>query len=152
MSPRLKRYSLLCTPPDFQVKGFIETSFIDWKSHLAPSCFRVGCNFRCPFCHNRELVLRPESLQDVPFEHILGGSKIHKWIDRVVVTGGEPTMHKGCRVCSRCLKGTGLQVKLDTNGSRPDVVKSLVGAGLIDYIAMDVKGPIAAYDRWCGSV
>ncbi len=151
MSPRSKTYSLPCTLPDFPVKGFIETSFIDWKSHLASVLFSGGCNFRCPFCHNRDLVLRPESLQDVPLEHIVGRlQKFRKWIDRVVVTGGEPTMHKGLPNVLEMLKGRGVRVKLDTNGSRPDVVKSLVGAGLVDYIAMDIKGPIASYDRWCG--
>jgi pyruvate formate lyase activating enzyme len=151
MSPGLKKCSLPFTPPDFPVKGFIETSFIDWKSHLASVVFSGGCNFRCPFCHNGDLVLRPGSMQDVPFEHILGRlQKFRKWINRVVVTGGEPTIHKGLPGALEVLKGRGVHVKLDTNGSRPEVVKALVGAGLVDYIAMDMKGPLASYDRWCG--
>ena len=117
MSPRLRRCSLPCVPPDFPVKGFIETSFIDWKSHLASVLFSGGCNFRCPFCHNRDLVLRPESLQDVPLEHIIGRlQKFRKWIERVVVTGGEPTIHADLPAFCKMLKERGLSVKLDTTG------------------------------------
>ena len=68
MSPEWKRCSLLSVLPDFPVKGFIETSFIDWKTHLASVLFSGGCNFRCPFCHNRGLVLSHQSMEDVPFE------------------------------------------------------------------------------------
>jgi pyruvate formate lyase activating enzyme len=129
----------------------METSFIDWKAQLASVIFSGGCNFRCPFCHNRDLVLRPQSLEDVPFEYILERlNKFRNWIERVVVTGGEPTVHKGLAGAIGTLKKRGLKVKLDTNGSRPDVIKGLVEAGLIDYIAMDVKGPIDTYERWCG--
>ena len=151
MSPRWKRCSLLCAPSDFPIKGLIETSFIDWKSHLASVLFSGGCNFRCPFCHNADLVLRPDSLNDVPFDHILGRlRKFRKWVKRVVLTGGEPTLHEGLARTAEILKEHGAMVKLDTNGSRPDVVKALVRAGLVDYIAMDVKGPLGAYERWCG--
>jgi pyruvate formate lyase activating enzyme len=88
---------------------------------------------------------------DIPFDYILGRlKKFRKWVERVVVTGGEPTMHKGLAGVVETLKRQGFKVKLDTNGSRPDVVKGLVAAGLIDYIAMDVKGPLDAYERWCG--
>ncbi len=151
MSPRSKRCSLLSILPDFPVKGFIETSFIDWKGQLASVLFSGGCNFRCPFCHNRNLVLRPQSMEDIRFDYILGRlKKFRKWVERVVVTGGEPTMHKSLVKAVETLKKQGLKVKLDTNGSRPDVVKGLVDEGLVDYIAMDVKGPLDAYARWCG--
>ena len=96
-------------------------------------------------------MLHPQSMEDVPFDHILGRLKrFRKWVERVVVTGGEPTMHKGLVGVVETFKKQGLKVKLDTNGSRPDVVKGLVDEGLIDYIAMDVKGPLGAYERWCG--
>jgi pyruvate formate lyase activating enzyme len=114
--------------------------------------FSGGCNFRCPFCHNRRLVLHPQSMADVPFDHIRERlQKFRKWIERVVITGGEPTIHKGLPRVIETLKGQGLKVKLDTNGSHPDVVKRLVADGLVDYIAMDVKGPLDAYERWCGT-
>ena len=90
-------------------------------------------------------------MHDVPFDHILERlHKFRKWIERVVITGGEPTMHKALPKALETLKKRGLLVKLDTNGSRPDVLKALVSAGLVDYIAMDVKGPLDAYERWCG--
>ena len=136
---------------DFPLKGFIETSFIDWKGQLSSVVFSGGCNFRCPFCHNRALVLSPQSMDDVPLEHILERlQKFKKWVERVVVTGGEPTMHQGLPAFVETLKKRGLKVKLDTNGSHPDVIRGLVSERLIDYIAMDVKGPLDAYERWCG--
>ena len=136
----------------FPVKGFIETSFLDWKDHLSSVFFTGGCNFRCPFCHNSDLVLNHGHLLDIPEEQILGNlRKFRKWIDRVVVTGGEPTLQKGLPGFVECLKREGFKVKLDTNGSHPEVIKDLASAGLIDYIAMDIKGPIKGYDRWCGT-
>ena len=114
--------------------------------------FTGGCNFRCPFCHNRALVLHPQSLRDVPFDHILERlHKFHKWVQRVVITGGEPTLQRGLPDAVGELKRQGFKVKLDTNGSHPEVIKGLAGAGMIDYIAMDVKGPIDGYERWCGT-
>jgi pyruvate formate lyase activating enzyme len=137
---------------NFPVKGFIETSFLDWKDHLSSVFFTGGCNFRCPFCHNSDLVLNHDRLLDIPEEQILGNlRKFRKWIDRVVVTGGEPTLQKGLPVFAELLKREGYKVKLDTNGSHPEVIKDLVSAGLIDCIAMDIKGPITGYDRWCGT-
>jgi pyruvate formate lyase activating enzyme len=113
--------------------------------------FSGGCNFRCPFCHNRGLVLNPQSMADVPFDYIGERlQKFRKWIERVVITGGEPTIHKGLRRVIEALRMQGLKVKLDTNGSNPEMVKGLVADGLIDYVAMDVKGPLDSYERWCG--
>ncbi len=143
----------MSTGSDFSIKGFIETSFLDWKDHLSSVIFTGGCNFRCPFCHNSDLVLKHRDLLDIPEEQILGHlRKFRKWIDRVVVTGGEPTLQKGLPLFVERLKREGFKVKLDTNGSHPEVVKALAGAGLLDFIAMDIKGPVAAYDRWCGTV
>lgn len=114
--------------------------------------FTGGCNFRCPFCHNRELVLDPHSMADMPFDYIEERlRKFRRWIERVVITGGEPTIHRGLRGAIETFRALGLKVKLDTNGSNPAVVKALVADGLIDYIAMDVKGPLDTYERWCGT-
>lgn len=113
--------------------------------------FAGGCNFRCPFCHNGLLVLGHQSMENVPFGHILDRlGKFQKWINHVVITGGEPTLQKGLPEAVATLKKRGLKVKLDTNGSHPQVLKTLVENGMIDYVAMDVKGPIEDYDRWCG--
>ncbi len=90
-------------------------------------------------------------MADIPFDHVLARLvKFRKWVDRVVITGGEPTLHIGLARIIETLKKRGFKVKLDTNGSRPDVIKCLVNADMIDYIAMDVKGPLEGYERWCG--
>ncbi len=135
------------------VKGFIETSFVDWKGHLASVLFLGGCNFRCPFCHNRDLVLNPKGFEDVPYEYIVATIRKYRahWIDKIVVTGGEPTMHKNLFALIGLLKSEGMSIKLDTNGSNPSMVKGLVNDGLIDCIAMDVKGPLDRYSQWCGT-
>jgi len=141
------------TAPDCPaVKGFIETSFVDWKGHLASVLFLGGCNFRCPFCHNRDLVLNPGGLEDVPIEYVVATIRKYRaqWIDNIVVTGGEPTIHMNLFGLIGLLKSEGMSIKLDTNGSNPSVVKGLVNDGLIDCIAMDVKGPLDRYSRWCG--
>ena len=134
------------------IKGFIETSFVDWKGCLASVLFLGGCNFRCPFCHNRDLVLNPDGFENVPLEYVAATIKKYRahWVDKIVVTGGEPTVHKSLSSLIHLLKKEGMSVKLDTNGSNPAVVKGLVGEGLIDCIAMDVKGPLDRYSRWCG--
>jgi len=136
---------------DLPVKGFLDTSFIDWKGHLSSVVFTGGCNFRCPYCHNSSIVLHPEQIENVPIEYIFDHLKKYKdWVERVVITGGEPTINRGLFHFIERLKQEGLQIKLDTNGSSPSVIKDLVKRRLIDYIAMDVKGPINGYRRWCG--
>lgn len=136
----------------FPIKGFIETSFLDWKGELSSVIFFSGCNFRCPFCHNSDLVLHPDALEDVYLEQIiLTLRKYKQWVDRVVVTGGEPTIHMGLFTALGYLKREGMKVKLDTNGSSPSTLRGLVHEGLIDYIAMDIKGPLDRYSKWCGT-
>ncbi len=134
-----------------QIKGFLETSFVDWQGHMSSVIFLGGCNFRCPFCHNRDLVLFPETLESVPLKYVLDRlKKFRAWIERVVVSGGEPTIHSGLEELLRMLKKHGLKVKLDTNGSFPERIRSLMEEGLVDFISMDVKGPIERYEKWCG--
>jgi pyruvate formate lyase activating enzyme len=142
---------MLCEASEFPIKGFIETSFIDWKGHLASVLFSGGCNFRCPYCHNRDLVLRHTEMEDIPLEHVIVTlRKYRRWVDRVVVTGGEPTIHMNLLNVIWNIKKEGMLVKLDTNGSAPATIKGLVNEGLVDYLAMDIKGPIDRYKRWCG--
>ena len=89
--------------------------------------FSGGCNFRCPFCHNSSLVLSHQSMAEVPMDHIVERlAKFRKWIERVVITGGEPTMHKGLPRVAEMLKRRDLLVKLDTNGSNPEVDRKSV--------------------------
>ena len=113
--------------------------------------FLGGCNFRCPFCHNRDLVLGPGGFEDIPLEYVVATFRKYKhWVDKVVVTGGGPTIHQDLFGFIGILKNEGMSIRLDTNGSNPAVVRGLVNDGLIDCIAMDVKGPLDRYPRWCG--
>jgi pyruvate formate lyase activating enzyme len=90
-------------------------------------------------------------MEEIPLEHvILTLRKYKKWLDRIVITGGEPTIHKSLFYIIGQIRAEGVKVKLDTNGSSPFMLKGLVNDGLIDYIAMDVKGPVDRYKRWCG--
>lgn len=137
-----------------KIKGFLETSFLDWPGKVVSVLFLPHCNFRCPFCHNHELCLHPDRFLDIPLDHILERLKeFDGWIDGVCVTGGEPTLHKGLEGLLERLKAMGLGVKLDTNGSRPEVLEKLLAEGLIDHVAMDVKAPLdeASYSRAAGT-
>jgi pyruvate formate lyase activating enzyme len=135
------------------VKGFIDVSFVDWDGKISAVMFLPNCNFRCPFCHNLNLVLNPENLETIPFEHIQSQLETQRgWIDGVCITGGEPTLHSNLpELCSR-LKQMGFLVKLDTNGTNPAMLKELVNKGLIDYVAMDIKAPLTVekYSRASG--
>jgi pyruvate formate lyase activating enzyme len=126
-----------------EIKGFLDVSFVDWDGKLSSVIFLPTCNFRCPFCHNLNLVLHPEELDTIPFEYVIGQLKKQRgWIDGVCITGGEPTLHSDLpELCSR-LKKMGFLVKVDTNGTNPAMLKELLDQGLVDYIAMDMKAPL----------
>ncbi len=137
-----------------EIKGFIETSFLDWPGKICAVFFLPSCNLRCPFCHNRELVLHPESLAPFPWDHIRKRLlALRGWLDGVCVTGGEPTLHTDLAELLGQIRSLGLQVKLDTNGTRPEVLDSLVSQNLIDFLAMDIKGPLdqEMYGRCAGA-
>ena len=138
----------------FPIAGFRPTSLIDYPDRVAGVLFTVGCNLRCPFCHNPELVL-PEQVAVLPLidpEAVLEALRERcTFLDGVTITGGEPTLHSGLVAFAREVKRLGLLVKLDTNGSNPDVVKELVAKHLADYIAMDIKASPASYDRLAGA-
>lgn len=134
---------------NYSIKGFLETSFSDWPGKVAAVLFLPSCNFRCPFCHNYELVLRPEEIPDYPFDEILKALQRRRgWIDGVCLTGGEPTLHAWLPALIRELKPVlrslrmEAGVKLDSNGSNPDCLEALIRENLVDYIAMDLKGPL----------
>ena len=138
---------------NYPIKGYLETSFSDWPGKVASVLFLPSCNFRCPYCHNHELVLHPEKYSNFPWKVILEGlQKRKEWIDGVCLTGGEPTLHPWLPSLIRELKsargltltGEPLSIKLDTNGSHPGVLEKLLGEGLLDSVAMDLKGPLQA--------
>ncbi len=135
------------------IKGFIETSFLDWRGFISAVLFLPGCNFACPYCHNYTLVSDPDSYLTLDFEDVLARLRpFVGWIDGVVISGGEPTLHPGLGAMMEELRRAGFKVKLDTNGSHPKVVRELCEAGLVDMVAMDLKAPLEpmAYARAAG--
>ncbi len=124
------------------IRGFIDSSFVDWDGKVSCVVFTGGCNLRCRFCYNFGLVLHPREFEEIPEEYILGYLKEHAdFIDGVCITGGEPTLQKDLVQFCREVKALGIAVKLDTNGTNPGVLRGLLDEGLVDYVAMDVKAP-----------
>lgn len=134
-----------------EIKGFLPLSLIDYPGKMAAVVFLADCNFRCTFCFNHDLVLHPENLETLDSAHILKKLKARKkWIDGVVVTGGEATVSKGLEGFIEKIKKLGFPVKLDTNGSNPKILKQLVKKKLIDYVAMDIKCTPEKYSKVVG--
>jgi len=128
---------------DIPIKGFLEASFVDWPGRICSVIFFPQCNFRCRYCHNADLVLRPDALEDIGFDSIIKRlSDLKGWIDGVCVSGGEPTLHASLPKVFSALKKEGFLTKLDTNGSNPEALHSLIEEGLVDYVAMDVKSSL----------
>lgn len=126
-----------------EVKGFVSPSFVDWSGRISSVLFLPRCNLRCPFCFNATLVLRPEELPTIPIEEVERLLKKDKgWVDGVVITGGEPTVHEELPDLCRRIKLLGFDVKVDTNGANPNLIEALIEEGLVDYVAMDVKAPL----------
>ncbi|MGZ3524260.1 MAG: anaerobic ribonucleoside-triphosphate reductase activating protein [Thermodesulfobacteriota bacterium] len=126
-----------------EIKGFLETSFLDWPGKLCSVLFLPRCNFRCPYCHNHPLVFHPEQYAVIPLETIL--SRLHSlrnWIDGVCLTGGEPTLHAGLPLLIREIKRKRFLIKLDTNGSNPQMLEDLIEGRAVDFVSMDVKAPL----------
>jgi pyruvate formate lyase activating enzyme len=130
-----------------KIGGLQKTTLIDFPGQIAATVFLVGCNFRCPWCYSSELVL-PEKIKKQPLisqkyffdflkerKNLLGG---------VVICGGEPTLRRDLPSFIKKIKKMGFLVKLDTNGSNPDLLKKLIKQKLVDYIAMDIKGPLVS--------
>lgn len=125
-----------------RIGGFTKQSLIDWEERVVAVVFTKGCNFRCGFCHNPELVY-PELIkrtEDIPEQTIFDYLSTRKnWLDGVVITGGEPTLQSDLKDFIEKIKKMGFAVKLDTNGSLPIVLRELLQANLLDYVAMDIK-------------
>lgn len=120
-------------------------SMVDYDGKIACTVFTGGCNFRCPFCHNASLVLGVDRQTIDEGEVLEYLTKRRGLVDALVVSGGEPTLQQDLEDFIRKVKGLGYLVKLDTNGTNPDVVEHLIGEGLLDYIAMDVKNSEKKY-------
>lgn len=132
------------------ISGLQKMTLLDYPGKVACTVFLQGCNFRCPFCHNSDLLgnVGPEPIsEDALFAFL---KKRVGLLDAVCITGGEPTLQKDLPQLLDKIKRMGYLVKLDTNGNRPDVLKAVVEAGLVDYVAMDVKNCPARYGQTAG--
>ncbi len=134
-----------------KIHGFNKLTLLDYPGKLACTIFLGNCNFRCPFCQNGSLVLNPESEPTIPMEEVMRTLKKRQGIlEGVCVTGGEPTLHPELEDFITEMKALGYMVKLDTNGSRPKVLKSLIEKQKIDYVAMDIKNSQQKYAETAG--
>lgn len=128
------------------LKGIQKLSLIDYPGKVACTLFAFGCNFRCPYCHNPELVV-DDGTPPIPEEDVLRFLDDRKgFLDGVCITGGEPTLHNDLPDFIKRVKSLGYSVKLDTNGTNPEMLRRLIGGTLADYIAMDVKAPLEKYE------
>lgn len=129
-----------------EFKGHQKSSFIDYPDKICTVFFTSGCNFRCPYCHNSDLVHnKGETItEDFAFDYL---DKRKKMIDAVCISGGEPTIHKGLYDFIKKAKDKGYLVKLDTNGTNLEILEKLLADKLVNYVAMDIKAPLNKYNK-----
>ena len=129
-----------------EIKGLEKFAPLDFRGFISSTVFLGGCNFRCPYCHNADLVLQPETLTTMPLDYFVTFLDSRKgWLEGVCISGGEPLLEDNLEVLLRVIKDRNLLVKLDTNGSRPDRLEDLIGSKLVDQVAMDIKAPLGRY-------
>jgi pyruvate formate lyase activating enzyme len=134
-----------------KISGIVKTSMIDYPEHIVTTLFTSGCNLNCPYCHNSELINNNDN-EGINIDQILNfleGRK--KVLDGVCITGGEPTLQSNLKNFIITLKNMGLKIKLDTNGTNPEVIQELLKDQLIDYIAMDLKAHSSNQECLTGS-
>ena len=133
-----------------KIAGMQKLSLVDYPEKMCCTLFTSGCNFRCPFCHNAGLVVRPAEeflTNDEVFDYL---KKRKGMLQAVTISGGEPTLQKGLKEFVQQVKELGYLVKLDTNGTNPALLVDLVQSGLVDYVAMDIKNSKQKYAVTCG--
>ena len=129
-----------------RILGFQKLTLLDYPGKVACTIFVGGCNFRCPFCHNADLVINPHQQEDISQETVLRTLKKRQGIlEGVCVTGGEPTLAPDLKDFLIAIKELGYPIKLDTNGYRPEILQELVEEGLVDYVAVDIKNSPLKY-------
>jgi len=135
-----------------RIGGFQRVSLIDYPGKVCAVVFSQGCNFRCPYCHNSELVYPELFNEPITETEVLSFLEMRKrLIDGVVITGGEPLLQPDVKAFIKEVKEMGYSVKLDTNGSNPQRLEELLSEGILDYVAMDYKAPIEKYDSIVGA-
>lgn len=131
-----------------KIAGFDKLSLLNYPDMVSATIFTNGCNFLCPYCQNSALVLDSQENILIPEEEVLYYlSERKKLLDGVCITGGEPTIQKDLKEFITKIKALGLKVKLDTNGSNPEMLKDLIDNNLIDYVAMDIKTVFSKYNQ-----
>jgi pyruvate formate lyase activating enzyme len=132
-----------------KIGGFQRLSLLDYPNKLSAIIWTIGCNFRCPFCYNKQIVFG--EVREIPekeiFEYL---EKRKKFLEGLVITGGEPTLQPDLKEFVRKAKKIGYLVKIDTNGSNPNQIKELIEEKLVDYISMDIKAPKGKYEELAG--
>ena len=130
------------------IKGFTPTSLIDWPGKIAAVIFLPGCNFRCHYCCNPEFLENIENIEDVEDNIVFNFlEKKKKWLDGVVMLGGEPTIHKNFWKIIGRLKDLDFKIAVHTNGTNPECVKELLDKDLVSFFAMDIKAPLESYKK-----
>lgn len=133
------------------IKGLQKLTLLDYPEHTACTVFTGGCNLRCPFCHNASLALNPASVDEIDEEKFFSFLRKRKGIlDGVCITGGEPLINTDIENFMLRIKQLGFKVKIDTNGTLPVRLKSVVENGLVDYVAVDIKNSKKLYEITVG--
>lgn len=135
-----------------EIKGIEKFAPKDFVGFISSTVFLGGCNFRCPFCHNSDLVLRSQALPTFPMDYFISYLDSRKsWLEGICISGGEPLIHDDLEVLLVLIKERNLLVKIDINGSFPSRLEELLNKELVDHIAMDVKAPLERYPEVTGS-
>lgn len=131
------------------ISGLLKTTLLDYPSHVAATVFLGGCNLRCPFCHNSSMLENPisEYTQEELFSFL---KKRQGILDGICISGGEPTLNSNLPEFIKEIKSLGYLIKLDTNGTNPNMLENLIENHLLDYVAMDVKSSLEEYEKCCG--
>jgi len=132
-----------------KIGGLQRISLIDYPKELSAIVFTMGCNFRCPYCHNPELVVGSVNVINTDIVLDFLKSRVGK-LSAVSITGGEPTLHSDLPEFMKQIKSMGYKIKLDTNGTNPDMLKQIIDEKIVDYVAMDVKAPLDKYSTVVG--
>lgn len=136
---------------DVHFYGIQKLTLLDYPGKVAATLFTGGCNFKCPFCQNSDLVFLPEHTMEIPVEDIQAFlAKRAKVLEGICISGGEPLLHKGLKNFLATIRDYGYQIKIDTNGSFPERLKEIVEAGLCDYVAVDIKNQPKKYAATIG--
>ena len=133
------------------IKGFQKLSLIEYPGKISAIIWTGDCNFRCPFCYNRDIVLNYKKMKTIPGKEVIDFMSTRKsLLDAIAITGGEPTLQKDLPEFAKKIKDMGFLLMLETNGSNPRMIKELIDKKLVDYIAMDIKAPLKKYAKVTG--